>query len=95
MNRRRFLGGAVAGGALVASPVVTLGLWDKLRNWLRPKPASLSDADHLHGLLGIVSRADPPTMIGNYGSIERSVFNDEVWKVRPPHTMIITDITES
>ena len=41
---------------------------------------SVNDALHLNGLLGIVSNANPATVVGNYGGINRSTAGNEFWE---------------
>jgi len=41
---------------------------------------SLNDALHLNGLLGIVSNANPPSIVGNYGGINRSTAGNEFFE---------------
>ena len=41
---------------------------------------SLNDALHMNGLLGIVDDADPATVVGDYGSIDRGTSGNEFWE---------------
>lgn len=41
---------------------------------------SINDALHLVGLLGIVSNADPPSVVGDYAGIDRGTAGNEFWE---------------
>jgi hypothetical protein len=41
---------------------------------------SVNDALHITGLLGIVSNADPPALVGDYGGIDRGTAGNEFWE---------------
>lgn len=41
---------------------------------------SLNDSLHSHGLLGVIDDANPATVVGNYGGINRSTAGNEFWK---------------
>ena len=41
---------------------------------------SLNDALHMNGLIGIVSNANPASVVGNYGGINRSTAGNEFWE---------------
>lgn len=50
--------------------------------WVREDTTddSLNDALHLTGLLGVVSNADPPTVVGDYAGIDRGTVGNEFWE---------------
>lgn len=50
--------------------------------WVREDTTddSINDALHLTGLLGVVSNADPPSVVGDYGSIDRATAGNEHWE---------------
>lgn len=41
---------------------------------------SVNDALHVNGLLGIVNNADPATVVGDYGGIDRGTAGNEYWE---------------
>lgn len=41
---------------------------------------SVNDALHLVGLLGVVSNADPPAVVGDYAGIDRGTAGNEFWE---------------
>ena len=41
---------------------------------------SVNDALHLNGLLGIVDNADPASVVGDYGGIDRGTAGNEFWE---------------
>lgn len=41
---------------------------------------SLSDSLHTHGLIGIIDDANPASVVGNFGGIDRSTAGNEFWQ---------------
>jgi hypothetical protein len=41
---------------------------------------SINDSLHTNGLLGVINSANPATVVGNYGAINRSTAGNEFWK---------------
>lgn len=41
---------------------------------------SINDSLHTNGLLGVINSANPATVVGNYGGINRSTAGNEFWK---------------
>jgi hypothetical protein len=41
---------------------------------------SLNDSLHTHGLLGVIDDADPATIVGDYGNVDRGTAGNEFWE---------------
>lgn len=69
-NRTVTISGAALSGTAAGDYIV----------WEDTTDDSLSDALHTHGLLGIIDDADPASVVGDYGGIDRGTAGNEFWE---------------